>query len=213
MSVSLCMTCWLVLTTMSNVWMEKWCESPGKGNEYLYTFLILSVSSSIFMLFRAYMLVIGGIKCGTIVHKKIIKSLLYASLNKFYNRVPLGRIINRLSKDLRQIDEAIGYSVGNFVVSIFSLAGTLVICVYASTYLILLPMVAVGYMSNRFRVYYMKTQRECVRLENVTSSPIVSGFLSAVNGVETIRAYNLEKKFLEAQVGKIDQNKRLRMTR
>lgn len=64
-------------------------------------FLVLSITSSLFMLVRAYTLVIGGIKCGAQVHKKIIKSLLYASLNKFYNRVPLGRIINRLSKDLR----------------------------------------------------------------------------------------------------------------
>jgi ATP-binding cassette subfamily C (CFTR/MRP) protein 1 len=56
------------------------------------------------MLIRAYVLVIGGIKCGGTVHKKITKALLYASLTKFYNRVPLGRIVNRLSKDLREID-------------------------------------------------------------------------------------------------------------
>lgn len=56
------------------------------------------------MLVRAYVLVIGGIKCGRTVHKKIIKSLLYASLNRFYNRVPQGRIINRLSKDMREVD-------------------------------------------------------------------------------------------------------------
>ncbi len=53
------------------------------------------------MLIRAYVLIIGGIKCGGKMHKKITKSLFYASLNKFYNRVPLGRIVNRLSKDLR----------------------------------------------------------------------------------------------------------------
>jgi hypothetical protein len=53
------------------------------------------------MLIRAYVLIIGGINCGRVIHKKITKSLLYASLNKFYNRVPLGRIINRLSKDMR----------------------------------------------------------------------------------------------------------------
>jgi hypothetical protein len=53
------------------------------------------------MLFRARTLVIGGIKCGSKVHKKITKALLYASLNRFYDRVPLGRIFNRLSKDLR----------------------------------------------------------------------------------------------------------------
>jgi ATP-binding cassette subfamily C (CFTR/MRP) protein 1 len=84
--------------------MEKWCEAPEQGNEYLYIFLVLSITSSVFMLIRAYTLVIGGIKCGTTVHKKIIKALLYASLNKFYNRVPIGRIINRLTKDMREID-------------------------------------------------------------------------------------------------------------
>ncbi len=153
------MTCWLVLNTVSNVWMEKWCEAENKDNSYLYVFLVLSVTSSVFMLIRAYVLVIGGIKCGTTIHKKIIKSLLYASLNKFYNRVPQGRIMNRLSKDIREVDESIGYSVGGFVVSFFGLLGTLVICVYASTYLIILPMLVVTYFSNRFRIYYMKTQR------------------------------------------------------
>lgn len=53
------------------------------------------------MLFRAYTLVIGGVKLGSITHKKIIKALLYTSLNDFYNRVPTGRLINRLTKDMR----------------------------------------------------------------------------------------------------------------
>lgn len=29
----------------------------------------------------------------------------------------------------------------------------------------------------------MKTQRECARLDGITSSPIVSGFLSTVSGL------------------------------
>lgn len=50
---------------------------------------------------RAYILILSGVKQGRIIHKKTIKALLYASLTKFYNRVPMGRILNRLSKDLR----------------------------------------------------------------------------------------------------------------
>lgn len=52
-----------------------------------------------------------------------------------------------------------------------------------------------------------------MRLENITSSPIVSGFLSTVNGIDTIRAYNLQEKFLEKQIERIEINKRLRITR
>ena len=125
----------------------------------MYVFLVLSITSSVFMLIRAYTLVIGGIKCGSTVHKKITKALLYASLNKFYNRVPQGRIMNRLSKDMREVDETIGYAVGSFIACFFGLLGTLIICVYGSTYLIILPMILVLYLSNRIRVYYMNTQR------------------------------------------------------
>jgi ATP-binding cassette subfamily C (CFTR/MRP) protein 1 len=140
--------------------MEQWCEDPTKDTNYhLYVFLSFSIASSVFMLFRAYTLVIGGIKLGSTTHKKIIKALLYTSLNDFYNRVPTGRIINRLTKDMREVDESIGYAVGNFYVSLFSLLGNLIICLYASTYLMLIPMIIVTYISNRLRQYYMKTQR------------------------------------------------------
>jgi len=50
---------------------------------------------------RSFILFFSGIKQGKIIHKKMIRSLLYASINNFYNRVPIGRILNRLSKDLR----------------------------------------------------------------------------------------------------------------
>jgi hypothetical protein len=35
----------------------------------------------------------------------MIKSLLNASLNNFFNRVPIGRIMSRLSKDIGSVDE------------------------------------------------------------------------------------------------------------
>ena len=64
-------------------------------------------------------------------------------------------------------------------------------CVYASTLYVLLPILAVG-VACRFMIrYYLRTQRECVRMENVSQSPIVEGFSSAVNGVSTIRAFKL----------------------
>lgn len=59
---------------------------------------------------RVFTVVMSALKLGRTIHKKIIKSLLYAGMTQFYNRVPVGRIINRLSKDLRQIDEEVGYA-------------------------------------------------------------------------------------------------------
>ena len=39
------------------------------------------------------------------IHKKMSHCLLYAPLNEFFDRVPLGRILNRLTKDVNIIDD------------------------------------------------------------------------------------------------------------
>jgi len=60
--------------------------------------------SNIFVLVRSIIMIISSTKQGKIVHDKMMKSLLYTSLSNFFNRVPIGRIVNRLTKDLREID-------------------------------------------------------------------------------------------------------------
>lgn len=99
--ICLAMILWIILTTASSIVMEKWCEDPIGEADYLYIYIGLSVGSNIFIFFRAYKLVMAGARQGEVVHRKTMKSLLYASLGDFFNRVPVGRIINRLSKDLR----------------------------------------------------------------------------------------------------------------
>lgn len=120
---------------------------------------MLGISATLFSGLRAYILVTSGINQGRIIHKKMIKSLLYASITRFYNRVPVGRILNRLSKDLREVDEALGYVVGNVLVCVFSTIGGLVMCIYASTPLIIIPIIITSFLFNILLKYYLRSQR------------------------------------------------------
>ena len=72
--------------------------------------------------------VLSTLKFGQAVHKRIISSLLYASLTRFYSRVPLGRIVNRLSKDVRQVDEEVGFYFAFALEELSMLLNNLVIC-------------------------------------------------------------------------------------
>ena len=207
------MTGWLACSIFSNIQMELWCKDLSHDNLYLYIYMILSASSSFFAFVRAYTLVLSGFKQGEKVHKKIIQSLLYASLNEFYLRVPVGRIMNRLTKDLRELDETIGNALGNFLTNLFSLIGTITICIYGSTPSMATPTILVIFLCNRLRQYYMKTQREVLRIEAKSNSPIVSGFVSTINGLSTIRAYRVEEEFIDNQISKVEVNKGARITR
>jgi len=102
---------------------------------------------------------ISGAHQSMTVHKGMIKGLLYASLSNFYNRVPVGRIINRLSKDLTDLDETLYDNLSYTLVTGFQILSTFAICIYASSIFAIIPMLIVGYLSIRLRRYYLKTQR------------------------------------------------------
>ena len=100
-----------------------------------------------------------------------------------------------------------------FLVSSFQLLGALAICIYTTTPFAIIPMIIVGYLANKLRKYYLKTSREATRFEKSTNSPVVSGFLSAISGLPTIRAYQKEQQFTQQQYHDFDENKRVRFTR
>ena len=95
------MALWMAFNITALMFMEQWCESPIEKNHYLYLYVCFIICSSLFILLRAYKLVLSGARQGMLIHSKMTKALLYASLGDFFNRVPVGRIVNRLTKDLR----------------------------------------------------------------------------------------------------------------
>ena len=45
-----------------------------------------------------------GIKNSTMLHKKIVESLIRGSFPKYYNVTMTGTIMNRFSKDIQKVD-------------------------------------------------------------------------------------------------------------
>lgn len=100
-AIVISMSAWLTLILMSNIEIQHWCDNPSESSYHLIFYVIFACSSSIFMAIKATILVFSSFRVGKAAHKKMIKALLYTSISKFYNRVPIGRIINRLTKDLK----------------------------------------------------------------------------------------------------------------
>lgn len=159
MPTILCMICWITCRTLSSIFIEKSCEDPSTKSGYLVLFVIFVLSSNAFILVRTLVTSFSSAKQGILVHDKMIKSLLYGSLSYFFNRVPVGRILNRLTKDLRELDEDLVDEMSWFMVACLELLSTLTICIYASSIFSVIPMIIVGVLSSWLRRYYMKAQR------------------------------------------------------
>ncbi len=110
------------------------------------------------------MFLISMISAARKIHRDMAINILYAPLNEFFDRVPIGRIINRFSKDLVNIDERIGFTLNSFFVCFFFFLGDLLICVYTTTIYMLGAVVLFAFGAIYVQKLYMNVNREAVRL-------------------------------------------------
>jgi ABC-type multidrug transport system fused ATPase/permease subunit len=116
----------------------------------------------------------------------IIKRFLYSSYTSFFNRVLIGRILNRLGRDLKDLDEIVGISLSySLLYFVQILSAIIAFIIYSSTYLAIIPLAIIFVICFFIRKYYVSALHQITRLEQITNSPVVSGFIT-VSGLTTV---------------------------
>lgn len=137
---------------------------------------MFGVLYGVFAFFRALTMAISSPKMSDYIHEAMMTNLLFSPLNEFFDRVPMGRILNRLSKDLNSVDANLPNLFSNFLVFLFFLLGNIVVIIYCTSFWISFPIAAFLIGIVLLKNYYMKPNRDLVRLEGITKSPIISCF-------------------------------------
>ena len=83
------------------------CSSVG---EFLGVYAGLGLFQALFILIGSFALSIGGILASQSLHDGMLSNILRSPM-AFFDTTPLGRILNRFSKDIYTIDEAIPNSL------------------------------------------------------------------------------------------------------
>ena len=138
----------------------------------------------------------------------MIISLIKAPINLFHDTVPKGQIFNRLSKDLPTVDTYTMYWFMTLTAFGSSFLGAVFVCsLYEKECLIFLPIfIILCWFLYRF---YINCSRELNRIEGVLNSPILNLVNETIPGTATIRAYNLQNKYIEIFQNKVDEHYKL----
>ena len=185
-------------------------NSPSDGqihlNYYLGVYCIITVSNVIVGALRYGFLYWGALRANKSLYANLLHRVFRAPL-RFFDTTPMGRILNRFSKDFESVDSKIPTDFMIFWINwlvIISSAVT-VCCVLPS---FILPMAVVAIANILIGMSYVSSSRELKRLDSVTRSPLFSNFTETISGVATIRAFGASRQFLQVMMDCIDANVR-----
>ncbi|KAI9354106.1 P-loop containing nucleoside triphosphate hydrolase protein [Zopfochytrium polystomum] len=144
----------------------------------------------------------AALRASRIIHERLLKSVLGAPL-RFFETTPLGRILNRFTKDLSSVDGEVIMQMLNFA-WMASRAATIVLVISFFSPLFVLALVPIGLVYRGITQLYLMSSRELKRLESVSVSPVISNFSETLHGASTVRAYGLSDKFMAKNEQKIN---------
>lgn len=195
----------------SNVWLKYWSSmnlESGSNNRvwfYLGIYALIGWVSTIFSLIQTTILwIYCAIRSSKFLHSGMLMSVIQSPMS-FFDTTPLGRILNRFSKDQYTIDELLPRAFYMFI-RVFIQAIAIVLVISASTPIFLLLVIPLALIYTTIQKYYISSSRELKRLDSITRSPVYSHFQETIQGVSTIRAYSQQRVFIHKALVKLDSN-------
>jgi ABC-type multidrug transport system fused ATPase/permease subunit len=205
----LALALWMTTRMAGDIFLKEWTKHPSDVSFYLPIYVALRLGGCIFIFLRSFILsVIMSPIISKNAHSKLMEAFLKAPINLFYDVTPLGRLLNRLTKDINMIDDEISFTVGSVLANVCSTASCILMgLIYFPYLMVVVPLILVpGRLISR---YYMKTSRELTRLESISRSPMLNHFTETLAGAKFIRCFKQVENFIIQNQLKINENMKL----
>ncbi|XP_071921352.1 ABC transporter C family member 12 [Coffea arabica] len=210
MVLFMCYTLTEVLRVLSSTWLSKWTRESAVKNYrlgfYILVYALLSSGQVVVALAKSFWLITSSLNAAKRLHDSMLHSILKAPM-VFFHTNPTGRIINRFSKDIGDIDRNVANLASMFLNQLWQLLSTFVLIGVVSTVSLwaIMPLLIVFYAAY---LYFQSTSREVKRLDSITRSPVYAQFGEALNGLSTIRAYKAYDRLANINGKTMDNNLR-----
>ena len=133
---------------------------------------------------------------------RIMKKVSHATF-RFYDVTPVGRLMNRLTSDINTIDGNISHQFeGVAWVAIMWISSVIVIASITPIFLAFSIVLSTAFVYVFLR--FLPTSQSLRRLEMVSLSPLMSNFGALLEGLTTVRAFNVQSRFQARLIEVVD---------
>ncbi|CAM4620699.1 unnamed protein product [Leuciscus chuanchicus] len=201
-----------VFYVLQDWWLSYWATEQGKLDStnvtltngtnttqplnldfYLGIYAGLTGATIIFGFMRALIMFNCLVRSTETLHSRMFNSILKTPV-RFFDINPIGRILNRFSKDIGQLDSLLPWTFVDFIQVFLQIIGTIAVACSVIPW-ILIPVLPLLICFLFLRRYFLRTSRDVKRIESTTRSPVFSHLSSSLQGLWTIRAFKAEERF------------------
>ncbi|TMW55712.1 hypothetical protein Poli38472_010594 [Pythium oligandrum] len=184
-------------------WSEGSIDLSQKTLLWIYVGII--VVAIFLAIFRSLFFTEVCIQSAKEMHTRYFRKVLMAPISTFFDVTPIGRVLNRFSRDLDQIDAPLPYYSLAFLTYITLVMSVFVVCAITTptTAILYIPLLGMCYWIQR---YFLASSRELKRLDGITRSPFLNLVGETINGIESIRSFRMTDSFAEKCRELLDYN-------
>jgi len=188
-----------------NSWfLGDWTDDTWGKSQNFYVGIYSAISlfgilmTGVMMLFCCYM----SVRASRVLHARSFERVIRAPM-AFFDTTPIGRILNRFSRDQALIDSQAMRMIQNCISMVASLV-SIVIVIALVTPWILIPFAIVLIAYAQVERAFRNSNRELKRIEAIARSPLYAHFGETLVSLPTIRAYRAQGVFLRAHLDRLD---------
>jgi len=172
--------------------------------KWIHYMIILVTCTWLSVLFRSLGCFQLTLRASKRIHNLAFEKVMLTGI-RFFELNPLGRILNRFSKDIGLMDDILPINYNDTINCMMAVLGIVVFVCTVNPFVlpILLPLLLYFLW---IRTYYLKSSQPLKQLDATTRSPIFIHLTTMLQGLPSLRAYGLQKVVLEDYLQAMDLN-------
>uniref|UniRef100_A0A672I2C0 ATP-binding cassette, sub-family C (CFTR/MRP), member 3 n=1 Tax=Salarias fasciatus TaxID=181472 RepID=A0A672I2C0_SALFA len=196
----------------ANIWLTQWTNdaATNQTKEHVHmrvgVYAALGIAQGVLVMMSSFTLAMGNIGAARQLHFNLLDNKMRTP-QSFFDTTPIGRLMNRFSKDIYVIDEALPATVLMFLFTFFVSLSTMIVII-STTPIFAVVIVPLAFLYIFVQRFYVATSRQLKRLESVSRSPIYSHFSETITGCSVIRAYGRHSAFVLMSDFRVDENQK-----
>ncbi|SNX85131.1 probable YBT1 - Vacuolar, ABC protein transporting bile acids [Melanopsichium pennsylvanicum] len=181
-------------------------KSGDLDTYYLSIYLAISLSFMVMAVLRDGYEFFISLRASRRIYRRLTDAILNAR-PQFFDRTPVGRIMNRLSKDVETVDQEMAVCMLFLLECTLTATAILILICWATPIFLIVALIVIC-VYTVIGALYLVSSRDLKRIESVERSPIYTVVGEVLNGCVVIRAYGDAGRFTRHCLRLVDKANR-----